>query len=313
MCHIGLISSEKPDVFPMDLENFFLGSQTTDNKDGWGIARYTTISTILELNLGVCKRNYPQTTVLPSLESLHKGETRIHLCKNPLDASSDHTCKTCFRLAFPSNLHLLHIRHMSFGNPDGANTHPFYRHWNGKDWSFVHHGTVEYVGWKTPHRTLGSFQPLGNTDSEKIFCTLLHALHEAKSGGKNLEDPIKMGEVLQTVTRKICRGKVPGSQVTGTMNYILTNGDFIFQFCNRENSMYRKEVPENKVIKIFTQPIQDDLPGTWEHVELGALNLYRNGTLVHRFEQVLNRDEIVSWDFEGSDYSAPLKTCSLSG
>ncbi len=54
------------------------------------------------------------------------------------------------------------------------NTHPFTRELWGRNWTYAHNGQLKgYKSLKT-----GNFHPVGETDSEKAFCWLLHRLTE---------------------------------------------------------------------------------------------------------------------------------------
>lgn len=299
MCEMGLISSQTAGVFSEELQAFFLRSQDSQNTDGWGIAKYGCVS-----NHPLYCTDFLKSTTTHASKLTEVLHPLLQLYKKPSNASTDIRCRFTCELPIPSNICLVHIRQMSKGEPDCDNTHPFYRQCNEQDWTFIHNGTVEYRGWSNPKRAFGSFRPYGNTDSEKIFCTLLHAIELAKLKGQRLDDLSVLTSVISSITAKICRGKSKGSTVTGTMNYILSNGEYSFQFCNREDSLYRKTDVKHRVIQIFTKPL-DSLDASWEHVELGSLNIYKDGSLIKTISNVIRKDEIVSSEAEGTDYQLP--------
>jgi glutamine amidotransferase len=65
-----------------------------------------------------------------------------------------------------------HVRRRTRGAMTLANTHPFVRELWGRHWVFAHNGTLRAVR----RRPLGSFRPIGGTDSEHAFCWLLESL-----------------------------------------------------------------------------------------------------------------------------------------
>nr|MBA2815560.1 Phosphoheptose isomerase [Candidatus Pantoea persica] len=52
------------------------------------------------------------------------------------------------------------------------NTHPFTRELWGRNWTYAHNGQLK--GYR--QRETGHFRPVGETDSEKAFCWILHKL-----------------------------------------------------------------------------------------------------------------------------------------
>lgn len=74
-----------------------------------------------------------------------------------------------------------HIRRSSIGNQTHANTHPFTKLFNGREWTFIHNGTLpDYPGSLKgmPYR------PLGSTDSEYAFCKILSKMKKRKLRAK---------------------------------------------------------------------------------------------------------------------------------
>ncbi len=69
-----------------------------------------------------------------------------------------------------SSVFVLHIRHATWGALSDANTQPFSRTWGKRDWMIAHAGSLD----RKPEETQGTFEPVGSTDTEAIFCTLLN-------------------------------------------------------------------------------------------------------------------------------------------
>jgi glutamine amidotransferase len=78
-----------------------------------------------------------------------------------------------------STFYIAHVRHKTTGGPPTyADTHPFLRELQGRDYVFAHNGTLEGPIWDLPARR---FRPIGTTDSERACCLLLDRI--ADRGG----------------------------------------------------------------------------------------------------------------------------------
>jgi transglutaminase-like putative cysteine protease/predicted glutamine amidotransferase len=69
-----------------------------------------------------------------------------------------------------SSLFMLHVRSATWGPNTDANTQPFVRSWGGRDWMIGHAGSLVSALVEEPD---SRFQPVGATDTERVFCTLL--------------------------------------------------------------------------------------------------------------------------------------------
>ena len=65
-----------------------------------------------------------------------------------------------------------HIRQANRGEVSLENTHPFTRELWGRNWTYAHNGQLK--GYR--QLDTGPFRPIGETDSEKAFCWMLHKL-----------------------------------------------------------------------------------------------------------------------------------------
>jgi glutamine amidotransferase len=127
-----------------------LKAGATDNPDGWGVAWYN------EYGTQVIKEARPVD--------------RSRLARSFMED-----------LGARSRIFVSHIRRATAGEAGYVNTHPFYRRFDNKTWIFAHNGTITSDQLSFPP---GEFVPLGTTDSEHIFCSLLswlkhHELHLA--------------------------------------------------------------------------------------------------------------------------------------
>lgn len=141
--------------------------------DGWGIAYYPG--------------GEPSAAVLKEPAPPH-GSIRSELVKawEHLEAS----------------LFVLHIRTATWGSISDANTQPFSRSYAGRDWLFSHSGSLRHRVESPTER--GAFEPVGSTDSERVFCDLL-ALFAAK-GWRSISDadPVEVQAFFGAISAHGC-------------------------------------------------------------------------------------------------------------
>ena len=104
-----------------------------------------------------------------------KGEPSAAILKEP--APPQTSIRSQLALAWEqvaSNLFVLHIRHATWGALSDANTQPFARTWGRRDWVMAHAGSLD----RKPDEVPGTFEPIGSTDTEAIFCGLLNRFVE---------------------------------------------------------------------------------------------------------------------------------------
>jgi transglutaminase-like putative cysteine protease/predicted glutamine amidotransferase len=160
--HLELPTDPMPNLLAMsfegelapcfDLRCLHRGQQAPD---GWGIGYYPG--------------GEPSASVLKEPAPPH-GSIRSELVKawEHLEAS----------------LFVLHIRTATWGSITDANTQPFSRSYAGRDWLFSHSGSLRHRVEGPGER--GAFEPVGSTDSERVFCDLL-ALFASK-GWRSIGD-----------------------------------------------------------------------------------------------------------------------------
>jgi predicted glutamine amidotransferase len=122
-----------------------VGLWSADNADGWGLAWYPDQSAALV-------KEPAQWGTSPYLRFLHTYQ-QLH-----------------------SRIYLAHVRHRTVGGPPThADTHPFLRECGGRHYCFAHNGTLPDAA----RLAVKQFQPVGGTDSERLFCHLLGELNDA--------------------------------------------------------------------------------------------------------------------------------------
>lgn len=180
---------------------------------------------------------------------------------------------------------IAHIRKATQGQVTLENTHPFQREIWGYYWVFAHNGNLESYA---PELN-GLFQPVGNTDSEKIFCWLMQSLRE--EFGDIYPGPEKIFSFVHQLTLPLAK--------KGEINFLFSNGDFLIAHCSTRLSYIVRQFPftsarlkdqdlsvdfgevtttRDKVAVIATTPLTDD--ETWHTLPPGTLAMFRDGDLV---------------------------------
>ena len=124
---------------------------------------------------------------------------------------------------------MAHIRYATTGGVSLENVHPFSRELWGINWTFAHNGQVPkfddstlqedqpFLG-KTTVEDL-HFNPVGDTDSEAVFCAILNAL--------NAEfDDLPTLPVLHAFLKRLCDEIIAGDEESTIFNFLLGCGQF---------------------------------------------------------------------------------------
>jgi predicted glutamine amidotransferase len=176
---------------------------------------------------------------------------------------------------------IAHIRKATQGAVSLENTHPFMRELWGRNWVFAHNGNLPQF---QPELN-GDFLPVGNTDSELIFCWLLQSLRQ-----RFVDAPPRgtLFTALHELTHPLAD--------KGIFNYLLSNGDCLFAHSSTELSYIARHAPFNvahlkdedvmvdfsqvttpddRVAIIATQPLTDNEP--WVTMQPGTLWMFHDG------------------------------------
>ena len=101
-----------------------------------------------------------------------------------------HSIKPVYEDFFPNEIRerktdfvIIHARKQGKGKVCLENTHPFFLNSEDKEWVFCHNGTII-----DDILNEGKFQPKGNTDSERLFCSWLNRLKKGESIEKIIDN-----------------------------------------------------------------------------------------------------------------------------
>lgn len=144
MCELFAVSSRLPTTVGFTLERLARhGGIEGPHRDGWGVAFY--------------------------------DERDVFLLREPRAASESELVQYIEQHAPPSQLLISHIRRATHGEPALRNTQPFIRELGGTTHVFAHNGELSGVERRRDF-VPGRFRPVGDTDSELVFCSLLDRL-----------------------------------------------------------------------------------------------------------------------------------------
>jgi glutamine amidotransferase len=205
-----------------------LKAGATENPDGWGVAWYN------EYGTQVIKEARPVD--------------RSRLARSFLED-----------LGARSRIFISHIRRATTGEAGYVNTHPFYRRFDNKTWVFAHNGTIDPDQLSFPP---GEFIPIGTTDSELIFCSLLSWLKHYELHLADRNDFILLHEKLGEINR------------FGELNLIFSEGTHLFAYHDRSGYVglhfLLRQAPY-KIVRLRGQYLTIDLAEIIDPDEQGYL------------------------------------------
>jgi predicted glutamine amidotransferase len=265
MCQLLGLSFNK-DIHPGNYFSAFI-SKSRWNPDGWGLACYPEESR----SAVVFKEPIPG----------YKSRLSHFLC-------GYHELK--------SKIFIGHIRLASRGGLSNDNTHPFTRCYNGQEFSFAHNGTL-YGGDQLTQLT---FQPLGETDSERGFCYLLSQLRhydiKPVTAGKFNGYTDMDFQIIYKILTNI------NTRTYGIFNCIFSDGTYLFCYRDFQEARYlfhkkahyniskngtsknsatqfsHIENPDNsKGFIVATEPLDN---GCWKSFSAGNMIVFKDGEIV---------------------------------
>ncbi len=227
------------------------GGETGPHKDGWGMAFY-------------------------------EG-TGVRLFHDPESCSTSKVAEFVAKLPIKSQHAICHIRQANVGKVNLANTHPFTRELWGQYWVFAHNGQInDFKG------QCNYYQPVGDTDSEQIFCDLLSYVREHASRDIKLQS---LANILVNKSQQYAK--------QGVFNCLLSNGQWLFTFCTTKMASITRRAPfgpaclkdtelkvdfasettdKDIVSVIATEPLTHD--EAWDTYQAGQWKLWQHGEVV---------------------------------
>jgi glutamine amidotransferase len=177
---------------------------------------------------------------------------------------------------------IAHIRKATQGPVGLENTHPFMRELWGRYWIFAHNGNLSDYA---PDLD-GSFQPVGQTDSERAFCHLLQTLRRRFPTGA--PERLALRGVVEEFAAQV--------RPHGTFNFLLSNGDCLF--AHRSTDLHyiirqapfavahlldqdvavdfsQVTTPDDRVALIATLPLTDN--ETWAPLPVDRVAMFADG------------------------------------
>lgn len=177
---------------------------------------------------------------------------------------------------------IAHIRKATQGHVSLENTHPFVRELWGQYWVFAHNGNLPQF----QPELFGGFVPVGNTDSERIFCWFLQNLRIRFNDNPPTRDVLFA--TLHELTTFLAG--------MGIFNYLLSNGECLFVHCSTELCFLIRQspfslahlkdedvsvnfsdvtTPNDRVAIIATMPLTDNEP--WQAMTPGTFWMFYEG------------------------------------
>jgi len=223
MCELFAMSSLAPTSVGFSLERLARrGGAEGPHSDGWGVAYYQQNDALL--------------------------------LREPSAASESRLAKHVERFGPPSALVISHIRLATRGTATLSNTQPFSRELGGRSHVFVHNGELD-ADLKTHPRQAERFRPIGETDSERVFCSLLNRLAAL------WQDP---GHQVPSLDARLdCFAHFAAEQrALGVANFLYTDGDALFIHAHQRTPPGSEEVLPG--LHVLERSCQEGVPDTTE-------------------------------------------------
>lgn len=264
MCQLLGMNSAAPSDFCSSFSEFARRGGDTDlHVDGWGLAFYE--------------------------------EQGLRIFLDSLPAARSPKAKMLQNYPVKTRNMISHIRYATSGVVSLENVHPFTRKMWGIQWCFAHNGDIPKFKTDSCHEmfTKGKtkYNPIGETDSEAVFCAILNYLHEEFSVLPSIpilyatlyqlcmeivrDDPgtifnFLLGCDQYTLFAFSWPGSRPGSDVWNGLFYTLRNECLDFK---DKSSIVDNDV--KRVAIITTKPLTINEP--WIEMKKGELILFDRG------------------------------------
>jgi glutamine amidotransferase len=205
----------------------------------------------------------------------------LRLFVDPVSAGESPVAELVRRYPIKSTNVIAHIRKATQGIVSLENTHPFVRELWGRYWVFAHNGDLKDFA----PRLHGAFRPVGQTDSERVFCWLLQELAKAHA------DVPSLNELTLTLKELL-----PQPAHHGTFNMLLTNGQALWSHATTKLHWVQRKhpfasaalrdddlsvdfgqltTPNDRVAVVATEPLTRD--ESWNAMAKGELAVFVDG------------------------------------
>jgi len=237
------------------------GGGTGPHKDGWGVVFYEGVG--------------------------------IRAFHDPDPSARSEVAGLLERYPIKSTVALCHIRQANVGDVALENTHPFIRELGGRYWSFAHNGQLH--DYRPPAEAVRRYQPVGTTDSEALFCSLLNELLETEDAAREATRDRRRDRRIETAVA-FCQRHAQ----RGVFNVLVSNGDWLLSFCSTKLSSITRRAPfrpatlrdcdlevefkaeqtaHDVVTVVATEPLT--LDDAWRAYAPGEWRVWRAGELIH--------------------------------
>jgi predicted glutamine amidotransferase len=192
MCKLFAISARYPSTVQLSLKEFSRhGGLSGPHKDGWGIAWYD------ERDVGLVKEAFPAAA----------SACVRFIQDNP----------------FATSVAISHVRKATQGEVALRNCQPFVRELGGLWHTFAHNGDLSGIE-RDAHMTAETYRPVGETDSERVFCALLERLRPLWLAQRppDIESHLQVIEPFAAELRRL-----------GPANFLYYDGDALFAHADR--------------------------------------------------------------------------------
>jgi len=192
-----------------------------------------------------------------------------------------------------ASLFVLHVRTATWGPNTDANTQPFVRSWGGREWMIGHAGSLTS---RLDEKFESAFEPVGATDTERIFCMLLERI--AARGWPSIAE----------AELRVLHGWLLELNTLGGLDMVLCDGRDLLAYADRFGSdrlhltqvlppyhgvafgdadvlidLTRRGSPPRKGCVISSSPLASEgavAPLSWRQLGRGELVLIRQGAVV---------------------------------
>ena len=186
-----------------------------------------------------------------------------------------------------------HVRYSTVGNIAHENTHPFHRELNGKEFVFAHNGNIKNF----KEFKLQRFFPIGETDSEHLFCYILDQFNKEKRNFESKQSFRQIWDLFKHINE------------FGVFNCLLSNGKYLFAYrdingLRKLHWVYRKppytnielkdrhysikiedeDVDKQEGVIIATRPLT--VGENWQEFDFGELKIFKDGVLLFSSEKI---------------------------